>query len=76
MAASIAVIRVLAKEGGLDIARHARLVAGHSLGEYSALCAAGAFNLGGYGAAFEDARPGDAVRRAGGRRRDDRLDRG
>ena len=45
MAASIAVIRVLQKEGGLDIGRHARLVAGHSLGEYSALCAAGAFTL-------------------------------
>ena len=45
MAASLAIIRVLAKEGGLDMARHARLVAGHSLGEYSALCAAGAFSL-------------------------------
>jgi [acyl-carrier-protein] S-malonyltransferase len=45
MAASIAVIRVLAREGGLDLARHARLVAGHSLGEYSALCAVGAFTL-------------------------------
>ena len=45
MAASLAVIRILQKDGGLDIARHARLVAGHSLGEYSALCAAGAFSL-------------------------------
>ena len=45
MAASLAVIRVLQKDGGLDIARHARLVAGHSLGEYSALCASGAFSL-------------------------------
>jgi [acyl-carrier-protein] S-malonyltransferase len=45
MAASLAVIRVLQKGGGLDIGRHARLVAGHSLGEYSALCAAGAFSL-------------------------------
>src|SRR6185503_4550632 len=45
MAASLAVIRVLRKDGDLDIARHARLVAGHSLGEYSALCAAGAFTL-------------------------------
>jgi [acyl-carrier-protein] S-malonyltransferase len=45
MAASLAVIRVLQKDGGLDLARHARLVAGHSLGEYSALCAAGAFSL-------------------------------
>ncbi|MDE2133646.1 MAG: ACP S-malonyltransferase [Alphaproteobacteria bacterium] len=45
MAASLAVIRVLQREAGLDFARHARLVAGHSLGEYSALCAAGAFTL-------------------------------
>lgn len=45
MAASLAVIRVLQKDGGLDIARHVRLVAGHSLGEYSALCAAGASSL-------------------------------
>ncbi|MES2294457.1 MAG: ACP S-malonyltransferase [Pseudomonadota bacterium] len=45
MAASLAAIRVLQKHGGLDLARHARLVAGHSLGEYSALCAAGAFTL-------------------------------
>ena len=45
MAASIAVVRVLEKEMGLDIAKHAKLVAGHSLGEYSALCAAGAFTL-------------------------------
>lgn len=45
MANAIAVARVLEKEMGLDIARHARLVAGHSLGEYSALCAAGAFTL-------------------------------
>ena len=45
MAASMAVMRVLQAEGGLDLARHARLVAGHSLGEYSALCAAGAFTL-------------------------------
>ncbi|HEX4532693.1 MAG TPA: ACP S-malonyltransferase [Rhizomicrobium sp.] len=46
MAASMAVIAVLKREGGFDIAKHARLVAGHSLGEYSALCAAGAFTLG------------------------------
>src|SRR6201995_6061873 len=42
MAASIAVIRVLEREGGLDLAKHALLVAGHSLGDYTALCAAGA----------------------------------
>src|SRR6201991_2022769 len=45
MAASIAIVRVLEKEMGLDVAKHAYLVAGHSLGEYSALCAAGAFTL-------------------------------
>lgn len=45
MAASLAVIAVLRREGGFDLAKHARLVAGHSLGEYSALAAAGAFTL-------------------------------
>ena len=45
MAASMAVVRVLQKESGLDFAKHARLVAGHSLGEYTALCAVGAFTL-------------------------------
>jgi len=45
MTASIAIIRVLEREGGLDLSRHARVVAGHSLGEYSALCAAGAFSV-------------------------------
>jgi len=45
MAASIAVVRVLEKEMGLDVARHAGFVAGHSLGEYTALCADGAFTL-------------------------------
>jgi [acyl-carrier-protein] S-malonyltransferase len=46
MAASIAIVRILEQDMGLDVARHAHLVAGHSLGEYSALCAAGAFSLG------------------------------
>src|SRR5438445_6830724 len=45
MAASMAVIRVLQKESNLELARHARLVAGHSLGEYTALAAADAFTL-------------------------------
>jgi len=45
MAASLAVIRVLEREAGFNFAGHARLVAGHSLGEYSALSAAGSFAL-------------------------------
>ncbi|HUN47517.1 MAG TPA: ACP S-malonyltransferase [Stellaceae bacterium] len=45
MAASLAVLRVLVQEGGFDLARHAAFVAGHSLGEYSALCAAGTFTI-------------------------------
>jgi [acyl-carrier-protein] S-malonyltransferase len=40
MAMSLAVVRVLAREGGLSVADRAAVVAGHSLGEYSALAAA------------------------------------
>src|SRR5471032_2227576 len=39
MAVSLAIIRVLESEAGLDLKRHAQFVAGHSLGEYSALAA-------------------------------------
>lgn len=45
MAVSVAICRVLAKEGGFDLSRQVSLVAGHSLGEYSALTAAGSFDL-------------------------------
>ncbi len=45
MAISLAVLRVLESEGGFRLADKAVLVAGHSLGEYSALAAAGSFSV-------------------------------
>ena len=45
MANAVAVLRVLEQEGGIALADKADCVAGHSLGEYTALCAAGAFSL-------------------------------
>jgi [acyl-carrier-protein] S-malonyltransferase len=45
MANAIATLRVLEREGGISLADKADYVAGHSLGEYSALCAAGALDV-------------------------------
>jgi [acyl-carrier-protein] S-malonyltransferase len=45
VAVSLAAMRVLESEAGVDLARDAKFVAGHSVGEYSALAAAGAFTL-------------------------------
>lgn len=45
MAVSLAVMRVLEIEGGMDLSQSVAYVAGHSLGQYSALCAAGSLSL-------------------------------
>lgn len=45
MAHSMAVVRVMEKDFGIKLSSKAAYVAGHSLGEYSAACAAGVFSL-------------------------------
>lgn len=45
MAVSMAVVRVLEKDGNMDLANTVKYVGGHSLGEYSALTAAGALEI-------------------------------
>lgn len=45
MAVSLAVMRVLESEGGFELASKAKFIAGHSLGEYSALAAGGTFSI-------------------------------
>ncbi|HET7708084.1 MAG TPA: ACP S-malonyltransferase [Sphingomicrobium sp.] len=45
MANALAVFTALTREGGVELGKAAGFVAGHSLGEYSALCAAGSFDL-------------------------------
>lgn len=45
MAHALAVFTAVTREGGVELNQAAQFVAGHSLGEYSALCAAGSFDL-------------------------------
>ena len=64
MAVSVAVTRVL-ESRGVALKNHAAFVAGHSLGEYSALAAAGAFSLGDAARLLKIRGAGHAAGRAG-----------
>lgn len=63
MAMSMAVVRVMQKELGISLQGTFQFVAGHSLGEYSALCAAGALSVGDTAKLLR--RRGEAMARAG-----------
>ena len=75
MAVSLAAMRVLESEAGVDLKRDAAFVAGHSLGEYSALAAAGSLTHRRHRAAAAHSRPRHAGGGAGRRRRDGGADR-
>ncbi len=75
MAVSLAAMRVLQAEAGLDLAREAQFVAGHSLGEYSALAAAGAFTVADAARLLRTRGTSHAKGSSGRCRRDGRVDR-
>ena len=75
MAVSLAAMRVLEAEAGVDLARDAAFVAGHSLGEYSALAAAQALSIADAARLLARARPRHAEGGAGRRRRHGGADR-
>ena len=69
MAHSLAVFRALTRDGGVELAKAAQFVAGHSLGEYSALVRGRVVRPCDHRQAAQAARPGDAgggAGRAGG----------